>query len=148
MYASKFSELESIILNPVDYAKAVKVIANIDDITRVVDNLGWLPNQTIMSVTVSFSASSGKALTEKELKDVHGFADEILQLENSKQRMLTYLERRMTLIAPNVSAIVGTRVASKLIASAGGIQELSRIPACNIQVLGSQKKALNGMSTA
>ena len=132
MYATKFAELESIILNPVDYAKAVKVIANIDDITRVVDNLGWLLNQTIMSVTVSFSASSGKTLSEKGLKEMHGFADEILQLENSKQRMLNYLERRMTLIAPNVSSIVGTRVASKLIASAGGIQELSRIPACNI----------------
>jgi U4/U6 small nuclear ribonucleoprotein PRP31 len=27
-YAIKFSELESIILNPIDYAKAVKVIGN------------------------------------------------------------------------------------------------------------------------
>ena len=46
--------------------------------------------------------------------------------------MLSYLERRMHIIAPNVSAIVGTRVAAKLIASAGGISELSKIPACNI----------------
>lgn len=62
--------------------------------------------------------------------------------------MLNYLENRMMLIAPNVSAIVGTRVAAKLIAAAGGIKELSVIPAGNIQVLGSQKKALHGMSTA
>lgn len=62
--------------------------------------------------------------------------------------MLNYLENRMTLIAPNVSAINGTRVTAKLIASAGGIHELARIPACNIQVIGSQKKVLNGLSTA
>lgn len=43
----------------------------------------------------------------------------------------------MHLIAPNLSAIVGTAVAAKLIASAGGIVELSKIPACNIQMLGA-----------
>lgn len=62
--------------------------------------------------------------------------------------MLSYIESRMNLIAPNVSAVNGTRVTAKLIAAAGGIHELARIPACNIQVLGSQKKALNGLSTA
>jgi U4/U6 small nuclear ribonucleoprotein PRP31 len=101
-----------------------------------------------MSVTVSFSASTGKLLSEKDLNSVIKLADEILDLDTSKQTMLNYLERRMNLIAPNVSAIVGTRVASKLIASAGGIQELSKIPACNVQVIGAQKKALNGLSTA
>jgi U4/U6 small nuclear ribonucleoprotein PRP31 len=64
-------------------------------------------------------------------------SDEVIYLDADKQRMLNFLERRMTLIAPNVSSIVGTRVAAKLIASAGGIMELSRIPAGNIQVMGS-----------
>lgn len=76
--------MESIILNPVDYAKAVKVIGNVEDITKVVDLMGWLPNQVIMSVTVSFSASTGKQLSEKDLKEVHKLADEILELDNSK----------------------------------------------------------------
>jgi U4/U6 small nuclear ribonucleoprotein PRP31 len=74
-----------------------------------------------MSVTVSFSASTGKLLTEKELKEISKISDEILDLDRSKSTMLNYLERRMSMIAPNVSAIVGARVASKLIASAGGI---------------------------
>jgi U4/U6 small nuclear ribonucleoprotein PRP31 len=62
--------------------------------------------------------------------------------------MLDFLERKMHIIAPNTLAIVGPTVCSKLISSAGGIIELSRTPACNIQVLGSQKKALHGFSTA
>jgi U4/U6 small nuclear ribonucleoprotein PRP31 len=38
LYATKFSELESIILNPVDYAKAVQVIGNLQgDISKIVD---------------------------------------------------------------------------------------------------------------
>jgi len=54
----------------------------------------------------------------------------------------------MDSIAPNLSKIVGGMVAAKLIASAGGIKELAKIPACNIQVMGSQKKNLNGFSVA
>ena len=64
-YATKFSELESIILNPYDYAKAVRLIANANDISKVIESLAWLPNSTLMSVTVSFSASSGKPLNDK-----------------------------------------------------------------------------------
>ena len=121
-YALKFSELESIILNPVDYAKAVRIIGNATgDIAKVAEHLNWLPNPTIMSVTVSFSASTGRQLTERELQEVTKLCDEVIGLDHDKQRMLNYLERRMTLIAPNVSAILGTRVAAKMIASAGGI---------------------------
>jgi U4/U6 small nuclear ribonucleoprotein PRP31 len=89
-----------------------------------------------MSLTVSFSASTGRQLNEKELSQVMKLCEEVISLDDDKQKMLTYLENKMTLIAPNVSAIVGTRVAAKLIAAAGGIVELSRIPAGNIQVLG------------
>eukprot|EP00347_Sterkiella_histriomuscorum_P006224 403353590 len=147
-YEHKFSELESIILNPLDFSRAVKEIGNVEDITRVIDNLNWLPNQSLMSVTVAFSASSGRQLSEKELQEVVRIADEVILLNDQKAQMLNYLETRMSSVAPNVSAIVGTRVAAKLIAAAGGIGELAKIPASNIQVLGSQKKALHGMSTA
>ena len=35
-----------------------------------------------------------------------------------------------------------------MVSAAGSIDELARIPACNIQVLGSERKFLNGMSAA
>ena len=85
-----------------------------------------------MSITVSFSASTGRLLSDKELQEVIKLCDELISLDDDKQKMLNFLEDKMTLIAPNVSAIVGTRVAAKLIAAAGGIIELSRIPAGNI----------------
>ena len=74
-----------------------------------------------MSVTVSFSASGGRTLNENEYQEVMKLCEEVISLDHDKQKMLTFLEMRMTLIAPNISAIVGTRVAAKLIAAAGGI---------------------------
>jgi U4/U6 small nuclear ribonucleoprotein PRP31 len=54
----------------------------------------------------------------------------------------------MQKIAPNTAALVGATVCAKLIAAAGGLMELSHTPACNIQVLGSERKVMNGLSTA
>jgi U4/U6 small nuclear ribonucleoprotein PRP31 len=52
----------------------------------------------------------------------------------------------MKFIAPNLSALVGTQLASKLMTAAGGIEKLATMPACNIQVMGGQKKSMLGFS--
>ncbi|CAJ2658223.1 unnamed protein product [Trifolium pratense] len=54
----------------------------------------------------------------------------------------------MAYIAPNVSAIVGSAVAAKLIGTAGGLSALANMPACNVQLLGAKKNNLAGFSTA
>lgn len=54
----------------------------------------------------------------------------------------------MGYIAPNVSAIVGSAVAAKLMGTAGGLSALAKMPACNVQLLGAKKKNLAGFSTA
>ncbi|XP_042472117.1 U4/U6 small nuclear ribonucleoprotein Prp31 homolog [Zingiber officinale] len=46
------------------------------------------------------------------------------------------------------SAIIGSVVAAKLMGIAGGLSELAKMPACNVQLLGAKKKALAGFSTA
>lgn len=38
------------------------------------------------------------------------------------------------MLAPNLSAIVGTTVAAKLLGVAGGLNALAKMPACNVQV--------------
>ena len=81
LYARRFAELESIVLNPVDYARAVKIIGNIGDLTKVTDSLSFLPNNTIMSASVAFSASTGKPLSNKDQDEVIKGCDEILFLD-------------------------------------------------------------------
>ena len=50
-------------------------------------------------------------------------------------------------IAPNLSAIAGSAVAAKLMGTAGGLFSLAKMPACNVQLLGTKKKNLAGFST-
>lgn len=67
-----------------------------------------------------------------------------IDLSNYKTRLFDYVESRMTFIAPNLSMIVGASTAAKIVGVAGGLVKLSKIPACNVILLGSQKKTLAG----
>jgi len=53
----------------------------------------------------------------------------------------------MSFIAPNLSVIVGSSTAAKLMGIAGGLTSLSKIPACNLLVLGAQKRVGTGLSS-
>ena len=55
-------------------------------------------------------------------------------------------ETKLLAIAPNLCALVGKACAAKMVAAAGGLEELSKTPACNIQAMGSSKKNLLGAS--
>jgi len=71
----------------------------------------------------------------------------VLALSDNKQKIIAFVESRMNLVAPNVSAIVGTTIAAKLVGAAGGLNKLAELPSTVLQILGSRKKALGGMST-
>lgn len=58
------------------------------------------------------------------------------------------MESRLTFIAPNLSAIIGTTTAAKLMGQAGGLTALSKMPACNVQVLGKDKALNSALSSA
>merc|ERR1719203_2556628 len=145
-YAKRFPELESLILNPLDYARVVLKLGNETDLTQV-DLTGILPSATIMVVTVTASTTVGTQLPPQTLATVTDSCEQVLQLSDNKQKMLAFVESRMNSVAPNVSAIVGTTIAAKLVGAAGGLNKLAEMPSTVLQILGSKKKTLGGMST-
>lgn len=49
-------------------------------------------------------------------------------------QIFSYVSSRMNILAPNLSAIVGTGTAAKLLGVAGGLQAFANMPSCNIPV--------------
>ncbi|KAG0466451.1 hypothetical protein HPP92_018031 [Vanilla planifolia] len=146
-YRMKFPELESLVHHPIDYARVVKKIGNEMDLT-LVDLEGLLPSAIIMVVSVTASTTSGKPLPDDVLNKAIDACDRALALDLAKKKVLDFVESRMGYIAPNLSAIVGSAVAAKLMGTAGGLSALAKMPACNVQLLGAKKKNLAGFSTA
>lgn len=133
IYGKKFPELESLIPNKVDYIRTVLRIGNEMDMT-VVELSDLLPSATVMVVSVTGSTTSGQPLSESDLSDVERHCDELLHLHDAKNSILRYVEGCMNRIAPNTSALVGSRIAAQLLGLAGGLVALSQIPSCNVQV--------------
>ncbi|KAL6749957.1 U4/U6 small nuclear ribonucleoprotein [Haematococcus lacustris] len=146
-YRLKFPELESLVHHPIDYARVVQRIGNEMDLTLVnLDDI--LPAATVMVVTVTGTTTSGKPLSAENLGKAEEGCAMALSLDEDKRLILQFVESRMASIAPNLSLIVGSEIAAKLMGLAGGLHALSRMPACNVQVLGAKKKVLSGFSTA
>ncbi|KAJ8515989.1 hypothetical protein ONZ45_g6679 [Pleurotus djamor] len=83
---------------------------------------------------------------EQLVTDPTMFIRAVQALGNSE--IFMYVSSRMNVLAPNLSAIVGTTTAAKLLGVAGGLQGLAKMPACNVHLLGAQKKITAGFSTA
>lgn len=55
-------------------------------------------------------------------------------IEPAPPTLPTTRPAQMDRIAPNLSAAVGTEIAAQLMGVAGGLVNLSKMPACNVQV--------------
>ena len=53
----------------------------------------------------------------------------------------------MTVVAPNLTALIGENVGSKLIAHSGSLVNLAKYPASTIQILGAEKALFRALKT-
>jgi nucleolar protein 56 len=66
-------------------------------------------------------------------------AELYLSLARSSTAIEKALEERVPVETPNVSALLGPLLAARMIAQAGGLDRLARLPASTIQVLGAER---------
>jgi U4/U6 small nuclear ribonucleoprotein PRP31 len=139
-YHPKFPELEELLPNYWQYKKAVTIIGNEMDLTKVQDALEEILNSNqIITISVAGSTTNGRALTTDELDAVTRAADYMDQLSEIQQEMVRFVEQSMESLCPSICALIEPSTAAKLLGLAGGLQELTKIPSCNLQVMGQTK---------
>ena len=157
-YSTRFPELEKLITNPLDYTKAVAIISNgpidkIKEIEQKTDNIAGaslksiLDGPSLMVVQLEGTRSEGRDLTPSELKTVMAACDMNLSLDRAKKILTDYVQSRMNLFAPNLTALIGSLTAAQLLNFAGGLTGLAKTPACNLPPLGSKKQTQTGFAT-
>ncbi|KWU47243.1 Nop domain-containing protein [Rhodotorula sp. JG-1b] len=145
-YLPRFPELDTLVSSPLPYCRVILALGNGPELHG--DIAGLLPSGSIMAVKVTAATTKGHQLAEQEWNVVKAACDMMFKLDESKRKILEYVESRITLLAPNISAIVGTTTATKILGIAGGLNGLTRIPHSNIYLLGAVKRANTGFSTA
>ncbi|KAF7896022.1 hypothetical protein EAF00_006037 [Botryotinia globosa] len=159
-YSIRFPELETLVTNPLDYAKVVTIIGNgpmdsenIKTLQTSKDNrLGAtlrsvLDGPSVMIVTVEATTTKGREMSPRELERVLRACDMTLALDKAKKTLTDYVQSRMNLFAPNLTALIGSLTAAQLLNFAGGLTGLAKTPACNLPPLGSNKSSGTGFAT-
>ncbi|KAL9098194.1 MAG: hypothetical protein Q9163_006100 [Psora crenata] len=159
-YSARFPELERLVQNPLDYAKSVAIIGNgpldkdhIKSLAQKTDNMVGTPlnrildGPSLMVVTVEASTSRGQEMSETELQRVLRACEMTLSLDRAKKILTDYVQSRMNIFAPNLTALIGSLTAAQLLNFAGGITGLAKTPSCNLPPLGSKKQSQTGFAT-
>ena len=126
---------------------------NIKELAQKPDNIVGAPLKTIldgpslMVVTVEATTSRGREMTSKELQTVLRACEMTLSLDKAKRILTDYVQSRMNLFAPNLTALIGSLTAAQLLNFAGGLTGLAKTPACNLPPLGSKKQSQTGFAT-
>ncbi|KAG6028244.1 hypothetical protein E4U41_000723 [Claviceps citrina] len=152
-YSTRFPELERLVTTPLEYAKVVSIIGNgpmdsesIKALQTSTDNpmkMGLkavLDGPSLMVVTVEATTSKGHELSAEELVRVRQASAMMVALHKAKQTLTEYVQSRMNIFAPNLTALIGSLTAAQLLNAAGGLTGLSKTPACNIPSWGSKKR--------
>merc|ERR1712167_342742 len=62
-------------------------------------------------------------------------------------QLASYLTDKMSVVAPNLSALIGDTVAARLISKAGSLTNLAKAPASTVQILGAEKALFRALKT-
>ncbi|TRY51805.1 Pre-mRNA splicing protein Prp31-like protein [Cryptosporidium tyzzeri] len=138
LYKDHFGELSSIIINKIDYLEVVKRIITHENFEDVKLN-DILPNSTIMTITISSSTSKRNIPTLEKKESILKCIDFVNQINESKSKILEFLQFQIEAITPNLSALIGPEIAANLLCVSGGLKNLAEMPSQNIMVLGSLK---------
>ncbi|MGZ4853456.1 MAG: NOP5/NOP56 family protein [Halobacteriota archaeon] len=124
-------------------ARIMQLIGGIDDID---ESINLLSERLLEWDVIGFEISKPEDLTETHAPQSttypslkHEFAESIERLSEQRRKIAGAIELEMRDVAPNLSSLAGELLGARLIARAGGLESLARMPASKIQVMGASK---------
>ncbi|HYT00729.1 MAG TPA: NOP5/NOP56 family protein [Thermoplasmata archaeon] len=91
--------------------------------------------------------SVGSELGEREETDLKDLAMLAKHVAAERKALEAYIEGTIRTLAPNVSAIASPIIAARLVAHAGSVEELARLPSGTIQLLGAERALFRHLKT-
>jgi nucleolar protein 56 len=134
-YSLHFPELNHIVLKHEVYAR---LIADAGERAKVGGVRCGLDEKFMKKITEASKTSFGFDFTPKDAEIVQTLASSLLTLAETKGKIEAYVKEIMKEIAPNLSHLIEPEIAARLIAKAGSLERLAKMPAGTIQILGAE----------
>ncbi|MCK4933030.1 C/D box methylation guide ribonucleoprotein complex aNOP56 subunit [Candidatus Bathyarchaeota archaeon] len=146
-YGLHFPELDHIIEKHETYARLVLNLGERENFTHENMKEVNFPEKMIAKLVKAAQSSIGAELMEHDVEQVQTLCGQILEMYRLRQTLETYADSTVTEVAPNIQVLVGSLLAARLIALAGGLVNLAKMPSSTIQVLGAEKALFRALKT-
>ncbi len=146
-YGVHFPELDRLLDKHETYARLVLNLGSKENFTSERLEKEGLPKSKAEQVANAAQTSMGADLAEIDLKQIQSLCNNVLSLYELRQTLENYIDAAMEEVAPNTKAIAGSILGARLIALAGGLTNLAKMPASTLQVLGAEKALFRSLKT-
>jgi len=146
-YGLHFPEMDRIVEKHDTYARLVAKLGDRRNFTK--ENLvsEGIPNETSDQLATAAHKSMGGRIEETDLLVLKSFCDLMLELYKFRGKSESYIDDVLKQVAPNMTAIVGAPLSARLISIAGSLDNLAKMPASTLQVLGAEKALFRSLKT-
>ena len=99
------------------------------------------------AVVAAARTSMGMDCSVVDMVNIVNFTQRMVKLAEYRKQLSLYLTDKMSVVAPNLSALIGDTVAARLISKAGSLTNLAKAPASTVQILGAEKALFRALKT-
>jgi nucleolar protein 56 len=146
-YGLHFPELDRLIDKHETYARLVADLVVRENYT--LDRLESEGLSTDKAKVVSEKARSSMGFSSNlsDLEVLQTLSRDTLELSRCREVSEQFLNSLMEEVAPNMTSVLGPLLSARLIAIAGGLDRLAKMPASTLQVLGAEKALFRSIKT-
>ncbi len=146
-YSIHFPELDDLVRDHEDYVRLVTELGHRENFTK--ENLVKLGFSESKAEKIAEAAkkSMGADLSDFDVKPIQTLASITAELYRLRSELSDYIAAVMKEVAPNITALVGPLLGARLISLAGSLEELAKLPASTVQVLGAEKALFRALRT-
>ncbi len=146
-YSLHFPELQDILKDNVALARLVIEIGKRGTFDKEALEKQGIGDKKAEAIMLAAERSKGGTISERDIRRVVGLAELAVKTASEREKLAEYVESTMNRIAPNVTQVAGATIGARLIAKAGGLERLAKLPASTIQVLGAEKALFRALRT-
>ena len=146
-YGLHFPEMDRIVERHDTYARLVSNLGNRSNFTSDAVASEGLPKEKAQELVEAASRSMGANIADSDLAVLQSFCGLMLDLYKFREKTEGYVDECLKEVAPNMAAIIGASLSARLMSIAGSLENLAKMPASTLQVLGAEKALFRSLKT-
>jgi nucleolar protein 56 len=147
-YSMHFPELDRLIPDHQNYLRLVLELGSRENFKAAsIKSLTKFSDELAAKIEEAARSSVGASFDEVDIQTIQDEVRLIVEMQKVRERTAEYIDGLMEQVAPNLKTLVGGTIGARLIALAGGLEDLARMPASTIQVLGAEKALFRALKT-